>query len=639
MVPTLPARSARWKLTIPVLALGFGSAHKDVEKAAESESGGAASVARDRRLCALCRQSGDRPDVEGRLLPVHALFEPCRWVHALCVLWSGDVRDVLHEAPSAATFSAGAGAGAGVPTGELRAVLSAIRRSQKTLCSTCGGLGASVVCGGSTSHVIGEPGRCSHVYHFVCALATNCAFLLDGSVRCSAHKFQADATRTCACTSACACVRALPLADSALRLSAGPGACCWLLLLQEWWSLIQRCGICERRCITRRNCRPSGQATRPTSTVSFRSIRRHRQRRQPWPQRPRSKPRRPSPPSVVQCTLQQSAPCASTAKRPVQRPPSTALIARCCAHRLRRRRVHRQRQWPQRSAWPSRGRSRAARRATSCPTCHCGRDHPRSVRRCARHRNGAADGWPRPIHAPPAAVPADWRAPRPAIGHYRHDVCHRLACSPYSQPSERSCPNAVSFAADLLAAAFQLRQFAVSSSDTCPIVCIGRMCPSTGIRPARSASYTHVRSSTPNTTTAALQPRLRLRPRHRHRHRHRQLLPHRLRWTHRTVSRSMRRPQPQPKSNPLWPMARAATAAKLSVAVQRVAVRSSASAPQMIRTIPLWPTLLLRRGRSSSHGASATTTTAAPTAAAVEPSGGVTAAAVTGLLDALQPVS
>ncbi|XP_062285762.1 histone-lysine N-methyltransferase 2C isoform X4 [Scomber scombrus] len=111
---------------------------------------------RDQRRCCFCHQFGDGiTDGPARLLNLDLDL----WVHLNCALWSTEVYETQ--------------------AGALINVELALRRGQTVRCVYCQQTGATSGC-----HRL----RCTNVYHFTCALQSQCTFFKDKTMLCHAHR-------------------------------------------------------------------------------------------------------------------------------------------------------------------------------------------------------------------------------------------------------------------------------------------------------------------------------------------------------------------------------------------------------------------------------------------------------------------
>ncbi|KAM7400603.1 hypothetical protein PAMA_005007 [Pampus argenteus] len=111
---------------------------------------------RDQRRCCFCHQFGDGiTDGPARLLNLDLDV----WVHLNCALWSTEVYETQ--------------------AGALINVELALRRGQTVRCVYCQQTGATSGC-----HRL----RCTNVYHFTCALQSQCTFFKDKTMLCHAHR-------------------------------------------------------------------------------------------------------------------------------------------------------------------------------------------------------------------------------------------------------------------------------------------------------------------------------------------------------------------------------------------------------------------------------------------------------------------
>ncbi|XP_053186101.1 histone-lysine N-methyltransferase 2C isoform X3 [Scomber japonicus] len=111
---------------------------------------------RDQRRCCFCHQFGDGiTDGPARLLNLDLDL----WVHLNCALWSTEVYETQ--------------------AGALINVELALRRGQSVRCVYCQQTGATSGC-----HRL----RCTNVYHFTCALQSQCTFFKDKTMLCHAHR-------------------------------------------------------------------------------------------------------------------------------------------------------------------------------------------------------------------------------------------------------------------------------------------------------------------------------------------------------------------------------------------------------------------------------------------------------------------
>ncbi|XP_062260006.1 histone-lysine N-methyltransferase 2C isoform X1 [Platichthys flesus] len=110
----------------------------------------------DHRRCCFCHQFGDgNTDGPARLLNLDLDV----WVHLNCALWSTEVYETQ--------------------AGALINVELALRRGQAVRCAYCQQTGATSGC-----HRL----RCTNVYHFTCALTSQCTFFKDKTMLCHAHR-------------------------------------------------------------------------------------------------------------------------------------------------------------------------------------------------------------------------------------------------------------------------------------------------------------------------------------------------------------------------------------------------------------------------------------------------------------------
>ncbi|KAJ6635818.1 Histone-lysine N-methyltransferase trithorax [Pseudolycoriella hygida] len=115
----------------------------------------APSAVEDTRICMFCKSMGEGGSVdESRLL---YCGQNC-WVHTNCAMWSAEVFEEID--------------------GSLQNVHSAISRGRSTKCSNCGSKGATVGCNVKT---------CGEQFHYKCAKALDCAFMVDKTVYCAQH--------------------------------------------------------------------------------------------------------------------------------------------------------------------------------------------------------------------------------------------------------------------------------------------------------------------------------------------------------------------------------------------------------------------------------------------------------------------
>ena len=117
----------------------------------------------DPRKCLLCRLPSEDAFL-GRLLPFPDK-DRGQWVHANCATWSSEVVEA---------------------DGALYNVFAARSRSKNLKCGACGVGGATVGCNSA---------GCKANFHFLCALASGCAFFEDRRVFCAAHREEGTRTK------------------------------------------------------------------------------------------------------------------------------------------------------------------------------------------------------------------------------------------------------------------------------------------------------------------------------------------------------------------------------------------------------------------------------------------------------------
>ncbi|KAK4525629.1 hypothetical protein GAYE_SCF15G3538 [Galdieria yellowstonensis] len=131
------------------------------------------SCMKDSRVCAFCKS--DQTSL-GRLLPIfhYNNCEKVRWVHSQCALFAAE------------TFED--------DTGNIHCVTRALSRGQRSRCSFCKELGATVGCCMS---------RCQRNYHLSCACRTSGTFLEEKKFYCFKHAKKLEASRKAkkSCTS------------------------------------------------------------------------------------------------------------------------------------------------------------------------------------------------------------------------------------------------------------------------------------------------------------------------------------------------------------------------------------------------------------------------------------------------------